>query len=425
MPLIKTVVCLIVIGFACTISGCGGSVYAESKKPREVAPQASPQDIDALSAGNTEFAVDLYKKLCIGTDNVAFSPYSISLGMAMVYAGARGETEKQIASTFHFTLPQEKLAKTFNNVDLALTDLGNLHKVLELKVADSLWKQKGTQLLPEFLDTLAVNYGVGVHLVDFKNNPDKSVRQINEWVSKETEDKIADVVPPGAIQDSTGIVLVNAIYFKADWYEKFERKDTHNDEFHLIDGSTVKANLMDKTTGPGYAEGDGWQAASIPYLTLFDDKPASMIIILPEEARFNEIQDSLDESKITGIISSLRERLVHIILPVFKIESSFNLKEALTGLGMTEPFSQEADFSGMDGQKLLYIQDVLQKAYIYVDEEGTEAAAATAISMPFAAIAEPGEQPIEFIANHPFIFLIREKATGTILFMGRVMNPNQ
>jgi serpin B len=183
---------------------------------------------------------------------------------------------------------------------------------------------------------------------------------------------------------------------------------------------------MDQISQFDYTEGDGWQAVSLPYSLNFEQSPISMIVILPEETRFNEIQESLHESKISGIISSLASHDVHIILPVFKTASTLNLKEALTGLGMTLPFSQEADFSGMDGQNMLYIQDVLQKAYILVDEEGTEAAAATAIPMAPKAIAVPDEQskPIEFIANHPFIFLIRDKTTGTILFMGRVMNPS-
>jgi serpin B len=213
MPLVKTIICLIVIGFACTISGCGGSAYATSTKPRDLAPKALFNDLDILSTGNTEFAVDLYKKLSTGIDNVAFSPYSISLGMAMAYSGASGETEKQIAGVFHFMLPQEKLHTDFNEVSLILTGYeGGIRDAFQLKVSNALWEQKGVELLPEFLDTLAVNYGTGVHLVDFEKNPNRSARQINEWVSKETENRITDVIPQGGITENTGIVLVNAIY---------------------------------------------------------------------------------------------------------------------------------------------------------------------------------------------------------------------
>jgi serpin B len=423
-----TPILLLIAGCLLALSGCERYVYAASEKPRDMMPDVSDQETGQLTTGNTEFAIALYKKLATGSENVSFSPYSVSLGMAMAYAGARGETEKQIADTFHFALPQDRLHKAINAVDLVVTgaDYG-FQPGFELSIVSSLWGQKGLSLLPEFLDTLAINYGSGVRLADFMNKPDESGELVNNWVGKETRGKITDLVAPGTIGTNTGLILANAIYFKAEWDRKFPEEDTKDGDFHLIDGSMVRAPLMEQTSVFGYAEGDGWQAASMPYRYDFEDRQKSMIIILPEQARFDEIQGSLDEPTLSAIISAFAGRTVHMILPRFRSESSTEITNVLKDMGMTDPFSEHrADFSGMARVNPPYLGRVLHKVYVDVDEKGSEAAASTVITMPSPApppMPPPESVTYEFIADHPFIFLIRDNPTGAFLFMGRVMNP--
>ncbi|HDN78929.1 MAG: serpin family protein [Chloroflexi bacterium] len=413
---------------SCTIQvAVPGSVkIAQSQKERLIAPKVEAGELAELVSGNNAFALDLYQALREKEGNLFYSPFSISLALAMTYAGARGETERQMADTLHFTLPQNRLHPAFNALELELTQRGKAtgeqaeksEEGFQLHIANAIWGQEGYKFLPEFLDTLAENYGAGIRLLDFQKAPEKSRQVINDWVSKQTEGKIKDLIPKGLINELTRLVLTNAIYFNARWLHPFDKRQTRDGTFHLLDGSEVTVPMMRQTELLRYAEGDGYQAVELPYRM----PGFSMLILLPEANRFEEFEASLNGELINAIVKSLDSKNVALTMPKFKFESSFLLAKTLAQMGMPDAFLLErADFSGMDGTRNLFIREVTHKAFVSVDEEGTEAAAATAVIVALKAVISP---PIKVIVDHPFIFLIRDNETGTILFMGRVMNPS-
>lgn len=399
---------------------------SQSTKPRDTSPQVDQADLAELVAGNSSFAFDLYQALHQEKDNLFYSPYSISVALAMTYAGARGETERQMAETMHFTLSQDRLHPAFNALDLELASRGREPteeggKPFKLRVANALWGQIGYRFLPEFLDLLAINYGVGMRLVDFAKAPETARLTINRWVSDQTEGKIQDLLPAGSITSSTVLVLTNAIYFNASWHYPFDEKLTQDGTFHLLDGTKVTVPMMHQHEVFNYTEGDGYQAVELPYRG--KDKfswELSMVILLPEAGRFEEFESSLDADRVAAIMSEFERRPVNLTMPKFSYDSSFSLGKTLAVMGMPSAFSSAADFSGMDGTRNLFIGDVVHKAFVSVDEAGTEAAAATAVIMLTAA--PPTPEAVMSI-DRPFIFFIRDIETGAILFVGRVMNP--
>jgi serpin B len=406
---------------ACTPSTTAN--MAQSKVKRDSKPSIPASDEETLVRGNNAFALDLYQSLRTDEGNLIFSPYSISLALAMTYAGARGETESQMASALHFDLPQSQLHPAFNVLDLALADqpkpAGKDQNPLQLNIANAVWAEQTFPFLPDFLDTLAQNYGAGIHQADFVNNYEPVRKEINTWVADQTKDKIQNLLAEGTIKPVTRMVLVNAIYFKADWFSQFDANDTHDAPFHLLDGSTVNVPTMSQETDAPYAQGDGCQALDFPYA----GNTASMTIILPDEGTFAAFDASLDSAKLDLVLSSLQPTTLVFALPKFTFTRDFSLPDQLASLGMTDAFNLDlADFSGMTGKPDLYISDVIHKAFVAVDEKGTEAAAATAVIMDLA-MARPA--PTSFVVDRPFIFLIRDTASGQILFIGRVVNPAQ
>jgi len=408
---------------ACSVSGPGSSGVCQaeelqSDKPRVTAPHVPEADLAALVAGNNRFAFDLYQTVRKGDSNLFYSPYSISLALAMTYAGARGETEQQMAQALHFTLPQSRLHPAFNALDqtLASRGQGQDEDKFQLNIANAIWGQKGYSFLADFLDVLAENYGAGLRLLDFASSPDDARRVINDWVSDQTEGKIEDLLPPGSIKALTRLVLTNAIYFNAAWLHPFEEELTRDGTFYLLDGSQITVPMMEQTEFLGYAEGEGYQVVELPYKS----GELSMVILLPQAERFAEFARGLDAERVDAIVKGISQENVRLTMPKFTYESSFSLKKALMDLGMPDAFTDAADFSGMDGTRDLFISDVLHKAFVSVDEAGTEAAAATAVIMGLKAV--PG-MPHEVTLDHPFIFLIRDIKTGAILFLGQVINP--
>jgi len=396
--------------------------FIASDLPRDPSPDVPPSDLDELVGGNTDFAFDLYKKLSEEDGNVFFSPFSISQALAMTWAGAKNDTETQMSDTLHFTLGQDKLHPAFNLLDLELQSRGEGAKgkdsePFRLNIANSTWGQDGWTWLPAFLDVLAVNYGAGMRLVDFAADPEQCRVTINKWVEDKTEDRIKDLLPEGVIDTQTALVLVNAIYFNAAWLDPFEEDDTRQGEFSLLDGGKVMVPLMEQVEEHNYMEGDGFKAVEMKY----DGEELSMVIVLPDIDRFDEIESSLSSTFIDGIIQDFGNYSVTLTLPKFEYESEFGLAGTLNSMGMTDAFVPDvADFSGMDGSLLLYITDVVHKAFVSVDEAGTEAAAATGVVIGYTSIPESAV----FTADHPFIFFIRDIATGAILFVGRVLDPS-
>jgi len=400
--------------------GCAGTAKGavlQSDKPR-LTSDATDAETAELVAGNSAFTFDLYHMLRGERDgNLFYSPVSISLALAMTYAGARGETEGQMAATMHYTLPQERLHPAFNALDTALTSYGGDKDEdgFQLNIANAIWGQEGYEFLPTFLDTLAENYGAGLRTVDFINETEATRQTINDWVSDQTEEKIQDLIQKGMLDPLVRLVLTNAIYFNGKWVLPFEKNNTHDAPFTLLDGSTVSVPMMAQTTTFNYAEGNGYQAVELPYR----DSDMSMLFVLPEAGRFEEIEAAFSAESVTTITEDLTPQLVRLFVPKFSFESEFNLSETLIQMGMPAAFGN-ADFSGMTGDRDLFISDVVHKAFVAVDEEGTEAAAATAVIMKLGASPE---SPILMRLDHPFLFLIRDNSSGTILFIGRVLNP--
>lgn len=410
---------------ALPILACGTDEL-RSAVERETSPEVSASDLSDLVHGNTAFAIGLYQNLSDEDGNIFFSPHSITLALAMTYTGARGETERQMADTLHFLLPQDSLHPAVNALDLELsssgTDEGNGD--FELNIVNALWGQTGCSFSPQFLDQLAESYGAGVRPMDFVGSPEESRIAINDWTSDQTEGRIMELIPPEGVNPLTRLALTNAIYFKARWLRPFSPAATGDGPFHLLDGSMVNVPMMRETDSFGYARGSGFQALSLPY----DVHRFSMVILLPDRQRFTEFEQSLDAETVNSIIEDLEWTEVSLSMPKFRFESSFELGDSLEAMGMPDAFDDHsADFSGMgvtgcpgSGDAQLFIADIFHRAFVLVNEEGTEAAAATAVIME-AESAPP--QPIPVSVDRPFLFLIRDSQTGAVLFLGRVLDP--
>jgi serpin B len=416
---------------AILLSACGispaplpSASLAKSSLQRDLNPNVPQKDAATLVDGNNTFAVDLYKTLRTQDGNLVFSPYSISLALAMTYAGARNETESQMAQAMQFNLSQDKLHPAFNSLDLALMNEGktqNKAQPLQLNIANSVWAEKTYAFQQAYLDLIAKNYGAGIQLADFVNNYDAVRGQINNWVSNQTKNKINNLLTPGSVDAATRMVLVNAIYFKADWETPFDANNTNDAPFTLLDGSQSQVKMMNNgDLSLPYTKGDGYQAVELPY----QGNTAAMDIIVPDEGNFQNFESTIDAQKLNGIFTSMQSMPIALGLPKFTFTTDFSLSRQLAALGMTDAFDpNKADFSGMTGNHDLYIGNVIHKAFVAVDEKGTEAAAATAVIMELGMA--PVQQKVILTVDRPFIFIIRDLASGQILFIGRVLNPAQ
>jgi serpin B len=420
MKLYKIIACLLIASMLLAACGNATGSIAESSLRREQNPSTTEADLKSLVDGNNAFALDIYNSLLSENGNLILSPFSISLALAMTYAGARGETESQMAQALHFT-PQEQLHPAFNSLDQTLTkqtiNLDKDQEPLQLNIANAVWAEQTFTFLKEYLDVIARNYGAGIHISDFINNAEPTRKEINNWVSDKTEDKIKNLLPEDSVGPDTRMVLVNAIYFKADWLDQFEEKDTRDFPFNLLDGSQVNVPMMGQSMYIPYTSGGGYQAVEL----LYAGNTAAMQIIVPDQGRFEEIESALTVDLLNDITSRLNQTSVILRMPKFEFESSFSLTDALKDLGMPAAFDRNsADFSGMTGDKDLFIGNVIHKAFVKVDEEGTEAAAATAVLMEGTGALM---SDVTLVVDRPFIFLIRDLQTGQVLFIGRVLNP--
>ncbi len=408
--------------FAFTVIMLGilaGSLSAVKAQSKEWLPE---EDVNTVVVGNSGFALDLYAKLRDepavkeAGGNLFFSPYSISTALAMTYAGARGETEKQMAKTLHFSLPQERLHPAFGTLEKQLNAAGKKGNY-ELSVANALWGQKGYGFLKPFLELTEKNYGAGLKEVDFVRQTEKVRKTINAWVEEKTKDKIKELIKPGVLGALTRLVLTNAIYFKGDWASKFEEKNTKPAPFHISKERSEEAAMMYQKEEFKYAQKEKLQILELPY----KGEELSMVVLLPEEVDgLAELESSLTPERLAEWTKRLHKREVMVYLPKFKMTSKFGMAEMLAAMGMPDAFSGAVDFSGMNGKRDLFISAVIHKAFVEVNEEGTEAAAATGVVMKLTAVPAP---PPVFRADHPFIFVIKDNNSGSILFMGRVSNP--
>jgi serpin B len=389
----------------------------ESDKERITSLDVSSSEQASLVEGNSAFAFELYQALKEEGGNFFYSPYSISLALAMTYAGASGETAEQMADTLQFLLEQERLHPAFNWLDAELARRGEGAEGKDgegfrLNIVNAIWGQKDYEFLSDFLDILAENYGAGLRILDFITETEASRLAINQWVSDQTEGRIEDLIPKSEITESTRLVLTNAIYFNVAWAYPFDEDMTADGPFYLLDGGQVVVPMMRQTESFGYTKGEGYQAVEL----LYDGGELSMVILLPEDGEFEAFEETLNAQQADAIISGLKPARVTLTMPRFEFDSEFSLKDTLAGMGMPIAFSSSADFSGMTGNRELFISAVLHKAFVAVDEAGTEAAAATSVIMTES-------MPPKVTIDRPFIFLIRDIDTGTALFVGRVLNP--
>lgn len=413
------------------VSGCGGvTIPSDAQEVRsELARDMSPatDGIQNLTSGTSDFGFDLYHRLVAEADggNVFVSPYSVSLALSMAWAGAKGQTAEQMRTVLGFKDGDAETREAFNALDLALNSRGSEElssdeegDPFQLSVVNQAWGRIGFEFLSGYLDILALNYGAGLYLLDFTNDPDGSRETINEWVEDQTNDRIVDLLPPDSISPATALVLTNAIYFKASWYKEFNPEDTVDATFNRLDGSSVSVRMMKKWDELRYVRDQDWQALVVPYV----GQNVAMVLVLPDPGRFTEVETAMDGSVLEGIVSSAVDASGNVALPKFTFGFDAMLNDPLKALGMTDAFLVgEADFSGIDGVPgNLFISLVQHKTFVAVDEKGTEAAAATAVVM------DEGSGPTETFDvtfDRPFIFAIVDIPTRAPLFLGRVMDP--
>ena len=373
-----------------------------------------------LVTGNNRFAIDLYHELSAKPDEpLFFSPYSISTALAMTYAGARGDTAAEMAKTLHFTLSPDQLGTDYGAELKQLTAAAPDHDY-QFRIANRLWGQKGYPFLDPFLKITRDDYGAELSQLDFVSQTEQARATINSWVEKQTNDKIKDLIPVGALAPESRLVLTNAIYFKGDWELPFTKTMTQKLPFHLTAEKTANANLMYQQAHFRFARTDDSQLLEMRYKS----GDLSMVIVLPTKVDgLPGIEKSLTADGIADSLSLLKSKTVRVWFPKFHATQNFELNDKLAAMGMPLVFTpKRADFSGMDGSHDLFIAAVIHKAFVNVDEKGTEAAAATAVVMR-AGAAMRSEPPEEFRADHPFIFLIRDTRSGAILFLGRYTGP--
>jgi len=376
--------------------------------------------IQTMVKGNSAFGFDLYQKLKKQKGNLFFSPYSISTALAMTYAGATGQTKKEMADVLHFSLEEELLHSSLSTLQSELNAIQNKGHV-KLSIANSLWMQEGAHFLNTFLDLTKKYYGAGINFVDFVRQTETARKTINTWVEKETQGKIKELIKKGILTPLTKLVLSNAIYFKGNWQSQFDKKRTMDANFYILPDKAIKVPIMSQKSKFKFNDFGNFSAIELPY----EGNDLSMIVFLPKEVDgLTELERNLTDDNVRNWINkllSLSKREIVVSLPRFTTTCEFELSEVLSDMGMPSAFSlPPADFSKITGRKDLFISNVIHKAFIDVNEEGTEAAAATAV-----IIKKGLSKTLTFRADHPFVFLIYENKTGSILFIGRIVDPTK
>jgi len=376
-------------------------------------PQASFEDMQAVADANNQFALDFYSEID-DEGNIFFSPFSISSAIAMTYEGAQGQTAKEMKEVFHF--PEEDVMRpAFEEI---YNWVNRRDEEYELHTANALWAQEDYPFIKDYFNLIKRHYGGEITNVDFKTDSEGVRQRINDWVESQTNNKILNLIPSGAINSITRLVLTNAIYFKGTWVLQFNKDDTMERNFRVNQNYTVNVPTMKMVDEKfNYAETDDLQILEMPY----DGESLSMLILLPKDDWLGTL-GSIDANKLSELRGILVEQEVDVYLPKFKLETKYFMKPALVKMGMPTAFSGAADFSGITETNDLTIDEVIHQAFVEVDEEGTEAAAATAVIMKTTSVGPT--KPI-FQADHPFMFVIQERESGGILFLGRVSDPSQ
>jgi serpin B len=404
--------------FILSLLGCTDSLKADEVQVDDSG--STTEGINAVIDANNQFTFDLYSqfKKEQKDENIFFSPYSISVALTMTYEGARGQTAKEMQSVLH--IPEHAKLRRPNFAKI-INEINKKDKKYKLSTANALWAQKDYKFLEEYENTIKRYYGGKVTNVDFIDSQEreKSRLLINNWVEDQTNKKIKDLIPQGALNTYTRLVLTNAIYFKGMWVKQFDKKDTREENFTTSSGQTVKVPMM-RLIGDdanfNYAETAEIQILEMPY----EGEDLSMLMVLPKGDKLDDLERSITSEKLSEWKNMLTNRRVDIFIPKFKFKTKYFMVNTLTKMGMPSAFNG-ADFSGMDGTKDLTIQNVIHQAFVEVNEEGTEAAAATGIIVGITSVQIT---PV-FRADHPFIFVIQHKDTGLVLFLGRVSDPTK
>lgn len=375
-------------------------------------------DNAALVAANNGFACDLYGRLRMQPGNVFLSPYSLSSALAMTYGGARGNTAAQMAKVLHFDPQGEQLHATFAGYQGGLNAIQQKGEIT-LATANSLWPQRGYEFLPEFTKLCQTHYQAAPSPVDFANHTEEARTTINRWVEEKTHGKIQDLFKPGVLEPSTRLVLANAVYFKGDWAAKFDPKETRNEAFQLAGGTTIQVPLMQAQPQVAYRETPDLQVIDLPYA----GGELVMTVVLPRKVDgLGALEAQLTAENLHAWTKEMRQQKVRVWLPKFTMTAEYSLGPTLTRMGMGDAFSpSRADFSGMNGKRDLCLGAVVHKTFVEVNEQGTEAAAATGVGIGLTSLAPT--EPVTFRADHPFLLAIRERTSGGLLFLGRVANP--
>jgi serpin B len=375
--------------------------------------------LQSLVDSNTAFGLSLYSQVTPSQGNLFLSPYSISTCLAMTYAGAGGDTAQQMGQVLGFGADQAQLSSTFGELQRELETLQE-EGAVELNIANALWAQVGYPFLPAFLQTARAQYQASINQADFSTQAAAASDEINNWVAQKTQNKIQNILSPGTLDHLTRLVLANAIYFKGLWTIPFAPTNTSTQPFHVSNTNQVSVALMHQPVDVvNYLDAGQFQAVELPY----GSNQVSMLILLPREVDgLPQLEQQLSPDFLSAVLAGMLQRDVEIFLPRFTLESSFSLNDALAEMGMPDAFRPiVADFSGIDGATDLYITHVLHKAWAEVNEQGTEAAAATVVSIGTTAVLSPAV----FRADHPFIFFIRDTQSGSLLFIGRLSEPSQ
>lgn len=420
----------IIIALVVIAAGAGGFLYFKGQQAPEPSPitddtasttpttiGTSTPNVSAVVAANNQFAFELYRALRSDAGNIFFSPYSISVALAMAYEGARAGTANEMQKVFHF--PTDAGVRRASYLALAnYTNTPNAH--YKLSIANSLWVDKSYPLLSGYTSTVEQYYGGKATMVDFRGAAEAARRTINKWVADNTSGKIPNLFPQNSLNSNTRLVLANAVYFKGTWVKQFERSKTTNESFTVNATRSVTVPMMQRTDKDAvfkYTEMSGMQILELPY----EGDRLAMYVLLPKTAPLSALESSITLSNLNTWRKALKAQRVNVFLPKFTVNAKYAMNDTLSALGMPMAFAPNADFSGMDGTKMLSIQSVVHQAFAAVDEEGTEAAAATGVSIGITSA--PDNPPPTFRADHPFVFVIQDMTNGNILFMGRMSNP--
>jgi serpin B len=410
---------------AASVAVVSGPLFAE--QPRSLAtfrPNtiAMNQAIQAASSSN-QFAFDLFQELKNRPGNLFVSPASISTALAMTYGGAASHTRQEMATVLHFGQDQ-KVHEGFATLLTLLNSTGDRNGYT-LNTANRLWGAKSYPFEDAFLRLTRDQYRAELESIDF-TIAEQARQKINQWVESQTRNKIVDLIAPGVLEPDTRLVLVNAIYFQGGWSSEFEKSLTQEAPFHATATQQFNVPTMQQTEGFAYTEDDAVQVLSMPYR----GHELSMLVVLPKAIDgLSDVESKLTMGQFNRWTEGLRaERPVEVYLPKFAMRSQFQLSDTLRSMGMESAFSDRADFSAMSRSETLMLTKAIHQAFVDVDEQGTEAAAATAIiAAPTSALVEPVEppKPVVFRADHPFLFVIRDHRTDAILFLGRVTDPRK